>query len=347
MNPIYVHKWLLLVHQLPPRPSSIRVKIWRRLQQLGAIAVKNAVYLLPNSSETREDFEWMRTQIVSLGGEATVLATDSIDAGSDDDLIKVFQKARKEDYAALFQDVQKTLRSVPKSGTLKGPRLLRLQRTERQQRERFSQLESIDFFSAPGRDRVREVLARVEGRLAKPVRFVVEAGNASSVLQVEAYQRRTWVTRPRPGIDRVGSAWLIRRYIDSHARFGFVESRENVPKGEVPFDMFGVEFSHDGDDCTFETLTRRFGIVSSSVTRLGQMVHNLDLKDDRFAVPEAATLGHIVDGLRQIYEQDAELLEHGIEVFEALHRALAKRQQGRREQSSRTRRGRLSRSRKS
>ena len=138
---------------------------------------------------------------------------------------------------------------------------------------------------------------------------------------VEKFRSRTWVTRPRPGVDRMSSAWLIRKFVDPEAKFAFAEKPDGVPGG-VPFDMFGVLFGHEGHACTFETLLRRFSIRGNAFMRIGQIVHNLDLKDELFEVPEAIAVGRLIEGLRQIHPDDHKLLEHGMELFEALYRSL-------------------------
>jgi hypothetical protein len=143
---------------------------------------------------------------------------------------------------------------------------------------------------------------------------------SSSRLAAARYQRRSWVTRPRPGIDRMSSAWLIRRFIDPKARFTFAEK---PPQGDaaVPFDMFGVEFGHAGAGCTFETLAARFGLEEPAVEAIAEIVHDLDLKETRFGRPEAVAMGRLVEGLRAGYADDHELLAHGIVMFEALYRS--------------------------
>jgi hypothetical protein len=130
-----------------------------------------------------------------------------------------------------------------------------------------------------------------------------------------------WVTRPRPGVDRMSSAWLIRRFIDPDARFGFAADRHAVPADAVAFDMFGVDLTHRGDHCTFETLCDVFGIAQLAIGRLAAIVHDLDLKDGRFAAPEAPAVGLILDGLQLAYADDHDLLEQGIVLFDALYRA--------------------------
>jgi hypothetical protein len=147
-----------------------------------------------------------------------------------------------------------------------------------------------------------------------------------------SFQGRVWITRPRPGVDRMASAWLIRHFIDRQARFGFAADRESVPDDGVPFDMFGVEFSHQGDGCTFETLCSVFGIhlraardggqvAGPALSRIAGIVHDLDLKDGRFGAPECSTVGAMIEGLQLAYQDDEALLEQGMTLFDSLYRS--------------------------
>jgi hypothetical protein len=257
-----MQRWLLLVHQLPAHPSNLRVRTWRRLQQLGAVALKQAVYVLPHSPGAREDFEWLRAEIQSAGGDATVFAAEALEEGGDAALGDELRRARQADYTALAKEIQHAAghRSVNRSSRSRpAPRL---RKNFERFRQRFAAIERVDFFGSPGRDRVLALLAELDtGAAARRDSGRQPSGPAGQ------YRRRLWVTRPRPGIDRIGSAWLIGRFIDPDARFGFAADAKAAPADAVPFDMFGVEFSHHADRCTFETLCERFGIRDGAVTR--------------------------------------------------------------------------------
>jgi hypothetical protein len=313
------HRWLLLVHQLPARPSNLRVRTWRRLQQLGAIAVKQAVYTLPDSPSAREDFEWLKTEIEAAGGQATVFAADAVETSSSDELVEEFRRAREGDYLSLGRAVGRALTAARRK---RAPRRSRraASRIVETLRQRLAAIEAVDFFGSAGRNRVAGLLSELQRALSAEggIRAHASAGSTAK----ESFSGRTWVTRPRPGIDRIGSAWLIKRFIDPEARFAFVA--EPPASGDaVPFDMFGVEFTHRGDWCTFETLAHTFAVTDPVVGRLAGLVHDLDLKDGRFGAPEAAAIGALVDGLREIYSDDRELLDQGITAFEALYRAFS------------------------
>ncbi len=305
-------RWLLLAHQLPTRLSNARVKTWRRLQQLGAVAARNSVYVLPNTEQSREDFEWLRTEIVALGGEATVFTADAISGNGTEDIVKTFQDARARDYRALHKQIRKLLTTTTrgKRATTPDPRLAR---TVRVLRDRFDALERIDFCGAAARDETATALAELDRKVV-----TAQPQAARTAARKADFQGRRWVTRQRPGVDRMSSAWLIRRFIDPHAVFAFVDT---PLASDVPFDMYAGGFGHRGGLCTFEVLCQDFGIAGAAVAAIGQIVHDLDLKESKYAVPEAAVVGRLVEGLRAANADDMTLLEQGIAVFDALARS--------------------------
>ena len=316
------NRWLLLVHQLPAHPSNLRVRTWRRLQQIGAVAVKQAVYALPDSPGAREDFEWLKTEIDAAGGQASVFVADTVDSWSHDALVEEFRRSRQEAYTALAREAEQVLR---RSGG--SPRSTRLpsRRGVQQFRERLAAIERVDFFGSAGRDRVVTLVRQIEERASGTPRSAATAKPGDAA---RSYHAQLWVTRPRPGVDRMASAWLIRHFIDPEARFAFATDRNAVPANAIPFDMFGVEFSQQGDGCTFETLCTFFGLQAPAIARLAAIVHDLDLKDGRFGAPEATTVGTLIEGLQLAHAGDDTLLVHGMALFDSLYRAF--------EQSART-----------
>jgi hypothetical protein len=307
-------RWLLLAHQLPTRLSNARVKTWRRLQQLGAVPSRNSVYVLPNTEQCREDFEWLRSEIAALGGEATVFAADAISQGGGEDIVAVFQAHRARDYRELQKEIHRLLAAVrAKRGA--ADRRQSTARAARAARDRFDALERIDFFGAVARDETAAALAELERKLAGPDPTRATSSSGSRKAQ---FQGRRWVTRRRPGVDRMASAWLIRHFVDPKAVFAFVDT---PAESEVPFDMYAGGFGHRGGLCTFEVLCEEFGIAAAPVTRIAQIVHDLDLKENKYGAPEAAVIGRMIDGLRAVHADDATLLEHGIGMFDALARS--------------------------
>ena len=309
-------RWLLFVHQLPARPTSLRVRTWRRLQQLGAIAVKQAVYVLPDSPNAREDFEWLRTEIEGAGGEASVFSADMVDTWSNDALVEEFRRSREEAYSALAADAEKAARRI--TGTRRKTAAIPSRRLLEQLRERLAAIERIDFFGGAGRDRVLTLIRQIEDRASSSARAHRTAGDSDNPT---SFHGALWVTRPRPGVDRMASAWLIRRFIDSDARFDFVADRDQAPPDAVPFDMFGVDFTHHGDLCTFEYLCERFTLAEPALSRIAAIVHDLDLKDGHFGAADAPAIGAVIEGLRLAQADDATLLSDGITLFEALYRS--------------------------
>jgi hypothetical protein len=313
-------RWLLFVHQLPSSPSNLRVRTWRRLQQLGALPIKQAVYALPDTPNAREDFEWLKTEVNGAGGDASVFAADNVDAWSDDGLVEEFRRSRQEAYTGLAGDIEKVLKRAASNRRPSGTRAPAIGRLLGVFRDRLAGIEHIDFFGSAGRDRVTTLLTRLEQHASGRD---VPAGVTKSPGPTDAarYQGRLWVTRPRPGVDRMASAWLIRRFIDPQARFGFAADRDAAPEDGLLFDMFGVEFSHHGDACTFETLCDVFKVQEAAVARIGAIVHDLDLKDNRFGASEAATVGHVIDGLQFAHADDDTLLSQGMALFDSLYRS--------------------------
>lgn len=313
---LHAPRWLLLAHQLPTRLSNARVKTWRRLQHMGAVPARNSVYVLPNTEPCREDFEWLRSEIVSLGGEATVFAAEALNDGGDE-IVAGFQRAREADYRALKGDADRMRPAARGKRPAPAARRGTWHRGVRRLRERFTEIERIDFFHvAAGREAAVsiEALERLASGVKEP------AFSDAPTLRAAAFRHRRWVTRPRPGVDRMASAWLIRRFIDPKAAFGFVE---RAAESDVPFDMYTGEFSHHGTSCTFETLARRFNIVDAAVVRIAHIVHDLDMKDTRYAPPEAPAVARLVDGLHAMYSDDDTLLDYGMGMFEALARSFS------------------------
>jgi hypothetical protein len=226
-------RWLLFVHQLPSQSSNLRVTTWRRLQQVGAIPLKQAVYALPDTPEAREDFEWLKTEVKAAGGDASVFAADNIDAWSDDALVEEFRRARQESYDDLARDIEQALKRAAGARRPKGTRAPALRRLLDIFRDRLAAAEKIDFFGSAGRDRVLTLLRQLEERIGRTSRQPAPSGQEDHSKRLASFQGRLWITRPRPGVDRMSSAWLIRRFIDRQARFGFAADRESVPNDGV------------------------------------------------------------------------------------------------------------------
>jgi hypothetical protein len=315
----YGRGWLVLVFQLPARPTAARMRVWRQLQRLGALPVKGGAYVLPQTPQTREDLEWLRTEIGAMKGDATLFAADPVDARAAADLAAQFRNARAADFAALAREAKALARPA------KGREPTTPARAVRQLSDRLAHLQSIDFFGAANAAEAADAVAALVRRPGDTMPQT--AAVQGPALKPAAYRARAWVTRPRPGIDRFACAWLIRRFINPNARVVFSADADTASREHpraVPFDMYGVEFGHQGSECTFEVLIRRFRLRDPALGPLARLVHAVDLKDDRYVVPEAGAIQRVVEGLRRIHADDGVLLERGIEMIEALYTGEAK-----------------------
>jgi hypothetical protein len=313
--------WLLLSIELPARPTATRVHAWRQLKRIGALAVRNGLYALPDTPQAREDFEWLIADVSAARGDAALFTATPVAQEMTERLIRGFREARSRDYIELRRDAEQARRRFKKSSSA---RLVRTRsRLARAFAERLTRLEAIDFFGSDERAAAHQAVDALH-HIEEDAMAHTTAHGSAGALRPSAFRRRVWVTRPRPGIDRFASAWLIRRFIDPDARFQFADSIERAGerhKEAIPFDMFGAEFGHHDRQCTFETLVTRFDLRDPKLTTLGRIVHVLDLKDDEPLPFEAESIGRLVDGFRQIHEDDDVLLERGIEMIEALYRS--------------------------
>jgi hypothetical protein len=296
--------WLLLVFSLPTRRASQRVEIWRKLQRLGSVSLGNSGYLLPNNSSNRERFEWLATAIRGYHGNASVMEVQSIDNLSGSQMVERFLKARSQDYRELLRELR-PYSSVSRANRSPS-RLGRL-------RQRFQEVMAIDFFHCPLRERVQELLDHLQDR--------APASQVTGTVTAKNYRARVWITRPRPGVDRVTSAWLIRRFIDPRARFLFA-TKNQVPRNAVPYDMYQGGFGHRGDDCTFETLQKVFRIHDRKVGVMAQIVHDADLGDQKFGRAEGLGVDEVLKGWGRMGLPDREILERGIQLALGLYSSL-------------------------
>lgn len=302
--------WLLLLYGLPARKGSSRVSLWRQLKKSGAVALKTSAYVLPDEPRHRERFQWLAQQVRENGGEATLIYATDIEGISDDDIVRMFNAARAEEYASFVADIGAFIAANRRKPT----------ETFDAELARFSarveEIRQIDFFHAPQSEEAKMQLERARTLHAKKPA-------APAVLSSKRFRGRTWLTRPRPEIDRVGSAWLIRRFIDPQARFVFGNNPEAYPDA-LPYDMIGVEFTHHGDDCTFETLVKRFGIDDPALRRMAEMVHAADIEDGKYARTECVGIDRVLKGWGRLGWSDEKLLERGGECFDALYEFLRK-----------------------
>ena len=241
--------WLLLIHQLPPTPNYLRVKVRRRLRRLGAVALKQTVYVLPNTDEALEDLQWLRQEIDSAGGSAIIAESRFVEGVTDEEIAAALAGERA---------------GASQPATVSTPDEVR-----------------------PG---------------------------------------RTWVTRADVHVDRIASAWLIKRFIDPKARFKFVPARGYTPRAaELRFDMTGAEYTHVGEDCTFQTLLKRFHLGDPGLAALGEIVHDIDCKDELFKRPETSGIQSLIRGIVRATSDDLVRIERGAAMFDDLYQSFARR----------------------
>ena len=298
-------KWLLLVFSLPSKRTSERVEVWRRLKRIGALPLGPPGYLLPHTRENQEQFEWLAAAIRGYKGQASVIQVQAIDDLPPAELVRRFSEARSRDYQELIQQLEKL--QPEKQGRTAGSQLAKLRR-------RLDEIASIDFFRSPLRYRAEDLVQRAMGGTSKV--------KPRAIVRKSEFQNKTWVTRPRPGIDRVSSAWLIRKFIDPEARFVF-SSKPSKMRNAIPFDTFeGAGFTHKEDRCTFETLCKEFAVRDSKVLAIAQIVHDADLRDDKFGRAEGQAIDAVLVGWAEQLIDDDELLKRGMELFEGLYRSM-------------------------
>jgi hypothetical protein len=295
-------QWLLLIHQIPPKPDYFRVKVRRRLQRIGAVALKNSVYILPRTRETIEDFRWLLREIGTEGGDATLCEADFVEGITQREIEALFGADRDAEYTAIIHAAEQL---GPSEAATELPRL----------RRRLEEAQAIDYFGAPARPAAERALARIESQLNQ-----APAGGGKGV---ELMRGNTWVTRRDVFIDRIASAWLIRRFIDPEAQFKFVGSKGYQRKaGEVRFDMYEAEYTHEGGRCTFETLLLRAGLRDRALRAIGEIVHDIDCKDEKFARAEAPGVAALLRGLVRSSADDTNRLERGAALFDQLYTSL-------------------------
>jgi len=311
-------KWLLLIHQIPPKPNYFRVKIGRRLQRLGAAAIKNSVYALPKSDQCQEDFEWVVREIVEGGGEASVCEARFVEGVSDAEVEGLFNSAREAEYLELASEARRLQSRSPRGK--KGDEYRKeLESGIARLRKRLEEIETVDFFAASGRDALEALLADLEEKV-KTSAVAESEKDESDVGAIEKVQGRIWVTRKGIHVDRMASAWLIRRFIDKDARFKFVPGKGYRPDpGELRFDMFEAEFTHEGDRCTFEVLLHKFGLTDPALKQIAEIVHDIDLKDEKFGREDTLGLDRLIAGIAMAHPEDEKRLVEGSAVFNGLY----------------------------
>lgn len=298
--------WLLLLFSLPATHKAERVAVWRKLTKSGAVQIKTSTYLLPDTLPQYELFQWLAKQVRDYGGESTLIRAQEIEGLPNEKLINLFNSTREKEYTAFIHSLRKLIARKTRSEGF-------ADQLEKLKKE-FRRIREIDFFDSPRAQDAELLLERI--RSSSRVRKMPRAK-----LLARHFQNRSWVTRPRPEIDRVASAWLIRRFIDPKAKFVFAKNAASVATA-LPFDFPEGEFSHHGEDCTFEILLQRFRITDKALRQIGEMVHDADLEDDKFQRAECIGIDRVLKGWAKQGMPDEELLAQGARCFDGLYAAL-------------------------
>jgi hypothetical protein len=310
-------RWLLLIHQILPKPAYFRAKVGKRLLRLGAVPIKNSVYVLPFTGQTQEDFQWVVREIVTEGGEATLCAAQFVEGLRDDQVEGLFHAAREADYTQVGDECRDATAGLPSQLARDDERRAELDATLARLRKRMAEIAAVDFFEAPGREAAESALLSLERRLRRNEKAGAEE-EADSVDR-EGYRARTWVTRKNVHVDRIACAWLIRRFIDPKAGFKFVPAQGyRAAQGEVTFDMFEADFTHVGDQCSFEVLVERFDLREAGLGSIGEIVHDIDVKDGKFGRGEAPGIAALIAGIALAESEDEARIALGSRMFDAL-----------------------------
>ena len=318
MNDSTDGRWLLLIHQLPPKPDYFRVKIWRRLQRLGAVAIKNSVYVLPKNDQTQEDFQWVLREIVEGRGEASLCEARFVEGLSDEQVEALFQVARGAEYDQIAEEARRLAESPLPDEQREATRRTQLEIDLTRLKRRLAEVVAIDFFGAPGREAAEGLVSGVEARMTGKNSML--GPDSARTFRREDFLGKTWVTRKGIYVDRIASAWLIRRFIDPDARFKFVPPKGYRPQpGELRFDMFEAEFTHEGDRCTLEVLIERMVIDDPALNPIAEIVHDIDLKDSKFGRQETPGIERLVAGIAMAHKDDENRLARAAAVFDDLY----------------------------
>ena len=319
-----MNKWILFIHQIAQDAPNLRVKVWRDLKKHGAALFKNAVYVLPYTKEYEEIMQWLCKHIRDNGSDASLFITESLDKKQDEEIVRTFNEVCDKEYLALSDVCDKMLKTVEQIEGTEGMTDSLTHDFQKRLNEIIKNAEDVartDFFHALQKERVSQKIQLIQQKLDVWTKTTKrEVRGIDKIYQAKEYVGKKWVTRKDVYIDRMASAWLIRRFIDAKARFVFLrKSTDKIPKDAIPFDMYGAEFTHHGEDCTFETLIKAFGLKDAALPPIAEIVHDIDLKDNKYGRKEAEGIAQILTGLSQGVKDDNKLLEKAMEIFDAIY----------------------------
>jgi hypothetical protein len=324
MSPSKQNEWLVIFYSVPSRPVANRMKLWRKLAKIGAVPLKGAVYILPATEEHEELFQWLIGEVKSMGGDGAFIRSAEIKTMDEADIRELFLQQSGQEYGNLEKKIDVLERKVQsiRKGT-KGEEKAVLSDLLSKMTKELDEITKRDFFSSPSGAAMKKRFQAIESSLKGMGRTAPEEAASIRMRQRADYQGRIWVSRKHPFVDRMASAWLIKRFIDPKAAFRFIDERELSGIGDkaVAFDVRGGEFTHAGDFCTFEVLIRSFSIRDRAVRKIAELVHDLDVKDEKYGKPETSGVEEILSGIRKTATSDDDALERGMAVFEMLYQS--------------------------
>jgi hypothetical protein len=315
-------KWLLFFYSIPSKPVNARMKIWRRLAKAGAVQFKGAVYILPYNEENLELCQWLVSEVTEMKGEGAFVKAERVETMKDSEIIELFNTQREKDYGKItygLDEFERKISSIRKGGGMHDSKKF-MEKFNRHLRD-FEDITKIDFFTSKTgtalKKKIRTLQGQAKGLLKpdiKPILTIIPRN-------IRDYQNKIWATREKPFVDRMASAWLIKKFIDKKAAFTFIDEKdiETPDKNTIAFDVRGGEFTHAGDLCTFEVLMKTFGLKDKTLKKISEIVHELDIKDEKYKTPEAKGTEDILRGIRTTAKTDTEILEKGMNVFEMLY----------------------------
>ncbi len=314
------YKWILLIHQMNPQQTSERVKIWRRLQGIGALSIKKSVYILPFNNTTYEDFQWIYQEITSYGGDATIFKANTIEEYTDQEIIKQFQEQRNLEYDQIISealDLRSQWNNYLQNKTPEDM-LTKYLYTLEKLKKSLKEIISRDYFHSSKKDQSEEILANML-QMMKSGASTYFLNDQKKIYNLKDYQNRIWYTRKNIHIDRIASGWLIKRFIDPGAQFRFIKEDEKIING-VGFDLYEGEFTHIGEDCTFETLIKSFDLQHESLIQIAEIIHDIDLKDNKFSRVESEGINQVIRGLSLLFSNDDKLLNECMLLLDGLYK---------------------------
>lgn len=312
--------WLIFAYSLPGSNPKGRVKVWRKLSNIGALQLKSSFYILPMSDANYEHLEWTAKEVEEMGGDAVLFKSECIENMKDETISAMFNAERESDYLRLEEKIRKHEAKLTERGTSKDKIKKELKREIKKITKEFSAIKEIDYFSSDRGEKTEILLASFANRLGS-IEKGEEGVSVIEPLNIKAYKSKTWATRKGPYIDRMASYWLIKRFIDDKARIRFVSASDvkKKKKNSISFDIKGGDFTHQGNRVTFEVIAESFGIRDKGIEHIGKIVHALDLKDDVYYSEDSKGVEDVIKGIIRISKDDHEVMEKGLLIFDALY----------------------------